>query len=134
MVLFHACCHGSTHKKQTAWLSTKSVYKALAATCDDSHPHDPWGVRWTDSGWSFDTSQEAAYLPLLAQRAAACMVAPLLPLVGMYSHMPLCMTNPLQLMASRLNGTSPWCLSSTTSPWWSHLRLFLKEPSNYLLI
>ena len=75
MVLFHACCHGSTRKKQTAWLSTKSVYKALAATCDDSHPHDPWGVRWTDSGWSFDTSQEAAYPPLLAQRAAACMVA-----------------------------------------------------------
>ena len=37
--------------------------------------HDPWGVRWTDSGWSFDTSQEAAYPPLLAQRAAACMVA-----------------------------------------------------------
>ena len=32
MVLFHACCHGSTRSKHTGWLSTPGVYEQLMAT------------------------------------------------------------------------------------------------------
>ena len=73
-VVFHACCHGSTRRKATGWLGTPNVYTALAATCQGDHPHEPWGVRWTAGSWVFDTSAEAAYPVLLAQRAAECMV------------------------------------------------------------
>eukprot|EP00435_Cladocopium_sp_Y103_P015220 s5327_g3.t1 len=74
-VVFLACCHGSTRKKSTGWLSTPGVYSSLSATCQDDHPHDAWGVRWASGVWVFDTASEAAYPTLLAQRAAACMVA-----------------------------------------------------------
>ena len=74
-VLFHACCHGSTRRKLTGWLSTPGVYSALSATCQNDHPHDPWGVRWAAGSWIFDTASEAAYPVLLSQRAAACLAA-----------------------------------------------------------
>ena len=73
-ILFHACCHGSQRKKSTAWLGTKQIFSALAAECNGDHEHAPWGVRWTGSTWAFDTSGEAAYPPLLAQRVAECLV------------------------------------------------------------
>ena len=73
-VEFHACCHGSTRRKHTGWLGTANVFQALAAVCQNDHPHDPWGIRWTSAGWIFDTSTEAAYPALLSQRAVACLV------------------------------------------------------------
>ena len=73
-VSFHACCHGSKRRKNTAWVSTAGVYRALNAVCDYSHSHDEWSVRWTPEGWRFDTSSEAAYPTVLAQRATACLV------------------------------------------------------------
>ena len=74
MVLFHACCHGSTRRKHTGWLSTPGVYDALHATCKNDHPHEPWGVKWQAGSWVFDTSTEAQYPHLLAQRATSCLV------------------------------------------------------------
>ena len=74
MVRFHSCCHGSRRKKDTGWLSSPGVFKALYATCMDDHPHDPWGVNWTMGMWKWDTASEASYPALLAQRAAACLV------------------------------------------------------------
>eukprot|EP00435_Cladocopium_sp_Y103_P045469 s290_g13.t1 len=74
-VTFHACCHGSTRRKSTGWLSTPGVYSALSATCQNDHDHEPWGVRWSGETWIFDTAAEAAYPVLLSQRAAACLVA-----------------------------------------------------------
>ena len=74
MVLFHACCHGSTRRKHTGWLSTPGVYEQLMATCQNDHPHEPWGVKWQAGSWVFDTSAEAHYPHLLAQRAAACLI------------------------------------------------------------
>ena len=74
MVQFHACCHGSTRRKHTGWLSTKGVFEALQATCNNDHPHEPWGVRWQAGSWVFDTASEAHYPMLLAQRAVACLV------------------------------------------------------------
>ena len=74
MVRFHSCCHGSRRKKDTGWLSSPGVFKALYATCMDDHPHDPWGVSWTMGMWKWDTASEASYPALLAQRAAACLV------------------------------------------------------------
>ena len=71
---FHACCLGSTRRKNTAWVSTGGIYGALNAVCDYSHPHGEWSVRWTSEGWRFDTSSEAAYPTVLAQRATACLV------------------------------------------------------------
>lgn len=73
-VVFHACCHGSLRRKSTAWLGTASVYSSLAAVCNNDHEHAPWGVRWSNGGWVFDTASEAAYPILLAQRVAECLV------------------------------------------------------------
>lgn len=73
MVTFHACCHGSTRRKNTGWLGTPGIFHDLAAVCQNDHPHDPWGVRWENGAWLFDTSSEAAYPTLLAQRIAACL-------------------------------------------------------------
>lgn len=72
-VTFHACCHGSTRRKETGWLATKGVYSSLHAICQYDHPHDSWGVRWNNGSWAFDTSLEAAYPMLLSQRVAACL-------------------------------------------------------------
>ena len=54
-VVFHACCHGSSRRKSTAWLGTKGVFSSLAASCQGDHDHAPWGVRWTGNSWMFDT-------------------------------------------------------------------------------
>lgn len=72
-VHFHACCHGSSRRKNTGWLSSKSVFAPLQAQCQNDHDHAPWGVNWKDGKWTFDTASEAAYPTLLAQRAAACL-------------------------------------------------------------
>lgn len=61
MVLFHTCCHGGTRRKHTGWLGTPGVFEPLAATCKNDHDHEPWGVRWVNNSWVFDTSSEAAY-------------------------------------------------------------------------
>ena len=74
MVRFHSCCHGSKRRKDTGWLSTPGVFKALYAVCANDHPQEPWGVSWSMGTWRFDTSSEASYPVLLAQRAAACLV------------------------------------------------------------
>eukprot|EP00435_Cladocopium_sp_Y103_P041033 s2882_g11.t1 len=74
MVQFHACCHGSSRRKHTGWLSTPQVFEPLRATCQDDHPHEPWGVRWKAGSWVFDTSAEAHYPALLAQRATECLI------------------------------------------------------------
>ena len=73
-ILFHACCHGSGRRKHTAWLSTDGVFTALEAQCQNDHDHEPWGIRWRNGAWVFDTSTEAAYPKLLAQRATQCLV------------------------------------------------------------
>lgn len=70
-VTFHACCHGSSRRKHTAWLSTQKIFAALIAECDYSHAHEDWTVKLTAEGWKFDTASEAAYPPLLAQRATS---------------------------------------------------------------
>ena len=73
-VVFHACCHGSLRRKSTAWMGTKSVFTVLAAVCQNDHEHAPWGVRWQNGGWVFDTASEAAYPKLLSQRVAECLM------------------------------------------------------------
>lgn len=72
-VQFHACCHGSTRRKNTGWLSSVGVFSSLQAQCQNDHVHASWGVNWKDGRWTFDTSSEASYPTLLAQRAAACL-------------------------------------------------------------
>eukprot|EP00435_Cladocopium_sp_Y103_P049944 s2858_g15.t1 len=74
MVQFHACCHGSTRRKHTGWLSTSGVFEPLRATCQGDHPHEPWGVKWKAGSWVFDTHAEAHYPVLLAQRATECLI------------------------------------------------------------
>ena len=74
MVRFHSCCHGSKRRKDTGWLSTPGVFKPLYAVCAHDHAHEPWGVSWSMGTWKFDTSSEASYPSLLAQRATACLV------------------------------------------------------------
>ena len=78
MVTFHSCCHGSSRQKLTGWLSTPEVYATLEARCANDHEHLPFGVALVQGRWHFDTSLEAAYPRLLAQRVAACLKAFLL--------------------------------------------------------
>ena len=73
MVDFHSCCHGSQRRKLTGWLSTPEVYAGLQAECQNDHEHLPFGVAQVQGVWKFDTSLEAAYPKLLAQRAATCL-------------------------------------------------------------
>ena len=58
-VTFHACCHGSSRRKDTARLSTS--YTAVNAVCDYSHPHEDWTVKLTTEGWKFDTASDNVY-------------------------------------------------------------------------
>eukprot|EP00435_Cladocopium_sp_Y103_P017424 s1635_g4.t1 len=89
-VLFHACCHGSTRRKHTGWLSTPTVYDALQAECQNDHPHEPWGVQWKSGTWVFDTASEAHYPHLLAQRATEC-------LLRYFASKNISITKPLRL-------------------------------------
>ena len=50
-VIFHACCHGSTRRKSTAWLSTPGLFEALNATCQNDRPYERWGVKWQSDAW-----------------------------------------------------------------------------------
>eukprot|EP00435_Cladocopium_sp_Y103_P022067 s4526_g5.t1 len=89
-VLFHACCHGSTRRKHTGWLSTPGVFDALQAECQNDHPHEPWGVQWKSGTWVFDTASEAHYPHLLAQRATEC-------LLRYFASKNISITKPLRL-------------------------------------
>lgn len=60
-------------KKQVGCLQ-KGIYDSLQAVYQYDHPHDAWGVKWNNGSWAFDTSLEAAYPMLLAQRVTACLV------------------------------------------------------------
>ena len=65
---FHACCHGSTRKKLTAFLTSVVELTGLEATCQGDHPHKSWGLIRDCDSWSFATSKEAAYPVQLCQR------------------------------------------------------------------
>ena len=67
-VFFHACCHGSTRKKLTAFLTSVVELTGLEATCQGDHPHESWGLIRDCDSWSFATSKEAAYPVQLCQR------------------------------------------------------------------
>lgn len=67
-VFFHACCHGSTRKKLTAFLTSVVELTGLEATCQGDHPHESWGLIRDCEAWSFATSKEAAYPVQLCQR------------------------------------------------------------------
>ena len=67
-VFFHACCHGSTRKKLTAFLTNVVELTGLEATCQGDHPHEAWGLIRDCDTWSFATSKEAAYPVQLCQR------------------------------------------------------------------
>ena len=67
-VFFHACCHGSSRKKLTAFLTNVLELTGLEATCQGDHPHESWGLIRDCGSWSFATSKEAAYPVKLCQR------------------------------------------------------------------
>ena len=69
-VTFHTCMHGGTRAKNTRLLATPGLYTTLAATCDNSHIHEPWRIQQVASGLHYDTASEAEYPRLLCQRMA----------------------------------------------------------------
>ena len=73
MVRFHSCCHGSKRRKDTGWLSTQASSNLFTQFVQTTIPTN-LGVSWSMGVWRFDTSSEASYPSLLAQRAAACLV------------------------------------------------------------
>ena len=58
-VNFDACAHGSTRKKKTTFLVSRSEFSVLEKWCDGSHEHEAWGVD-PETG-VFNTSKEAEY-------------------------------------------------------------------------
>ena len=67
-VQFHACCHGSTRKKLTAFLTNVIELTGLEATCQGDHPHESRGLIRDSDSWKFAISKEAAYPVTLCQR------------------------------------------------------------------
>ena len=72
-VQFHACCHGSTRKKLTGFLTNVVELTGLEATCQGDHPHDGWGLIRDCDSWKFATSKEAAYPVTLCQRIGSLL-------------------------------------------------------------
>ena len=69
-VVFDACMHGGTRKKDTKLLGTFPGAEQLALRCDGGHQHDDWGVSRSEGRWHVRTADEAAYPYLLCQRLA----------------------------------------------------------------
>ena len=133
-VYFHACCHGSTRRKHTAWLSTPGVFDALSAACNNDHAHEQWGVRWQSGSWVFDTSTEAHYPHLLAQRAVEC-------LVRYFTARGFPVSKPLRLrdLSTAAQGNKPrnivhWFQNITELFLWILLQNPRRMPNNFLLI
>ena len=78
-VHFSMCMHGGQRKKATRLRSTPQVFHVLSAECDAKHEHVPYGHRWSDGLWTFDTAAEAQYPQLFCKRlvqAASAAVSP----------------------------------------------------------
>ncbi len=66
---FHACMWGSRRDKRTSFVTNMPQMEALRKTCDGSHEHAPWGLRW-NKGWRFATEEECEYPKPLCEAAA----------------------------------------------------------------
>ena len=69
VVSFQNCMFGARRDKWTSLLTNVPQMARLAKSCDGSHEHLPWGVRWRQ-GWSFATASECEYPPELCQAIA----------------------------------------------------------------
>ena len=69
-VQFHACMHGGRRDKRTTWWYADCNLSSLAATCDKSHAHLPWGTQSNGSHMTFATAEERRYPKLLCERVA----------------------------------------------------------------
>ncbi|CAE7933258.1 F25B4.6, partial [Symbiodinium sp. KB8] len=78
-VFFSMCMHGGQRKKDTRLKSSPQIFSSLAAPCDGSHSHEPYGQKREGGSWKFDTAAEAQYPRVLCLRmvkAASQAVAP----------------------------------------------------------
>ena len=73
-VRFDSCCHGGLRKKSTLFLTNVPEFEQLRATCQNDHPHAPWGKVLHMGKMVFATSLEAAYPRVLCERVAAAVV------------------------------------------------------------
>ena len=71
----HHCMFGGERRKATCFAANTSAIRALAVTCDESHPHKPWLV--TEHG--FDTALEAEYPHELCTALASAMLSQQFP-------------------------------------------------------
>ena len=59
---FSNCAWGGDRPKNTRWLSTPTVYRALTKQCPGDHVHEPYTVtRRGDRSLHFSTPEEAEY-------------------------------------------------------------------------
>ena len=73
---FSNCNHGGLRPKKTSLRCTAQGFQALEGTCpgeSDQHPHKPYKVTKSISGWTFDTAAESEYPKLLCQRYVECL-------------------------------------------------------------
>ena len=73
---FSNCNHGGLRPKKTSLRCTSRVFQSLEGTCpgeSDQHPHKPYKVTKSISGWTFDTAAESEYPKLLCQRYVECL-------------------------------------------------------------
>ena len=72
-VTFDMCMHGGSRPKATTFLVSDDVdLSSMELSCDNSHPHKPWGLV-KESGCVFATAEERNYPDLLCKRLAANM-------------------------------------------------------------
>ena len=70
-ILFQHCMHGGHRDKWTRLRSSPMpAFAPLSRTCDNSHPHKPWG---SSAPGKFATAEEAEFPDVLCDRIAACV-------------------------------------------------------------
>lgn len=99
---FHHCMFGSARRKNTCLVHNIPTLCDMAITCDNSHPHEPWGH--THSGWA--TAEETAY-PWLLCRKIATLVALHLQAFGVQCPTPTFATRQQTDSQSSSKGL-PW--------------------------
>lgn len=58
-VKFHQCMHGGRRDKLSSWWTNMKELQSLARMCSKDHKHLPWGGRFQNNRWQFNTAEEA---------------------------------------------------------------------------
>ena len=119
---FHHCMYGSARRKHTRLVHNIPTVQQMAAQCDNSHAHEPWGC--SKDGWA--TAEETAY-PWPMCRRLATLVALHLQNHGLYCPTPSFAQQTSQLDAIRQQ--TEFQPSIRGLPWVSEFKEIVQIPA-----